>query len=444
MFNPVELILKKRGGAEHTPEEIRWWIGELAAGRLENYQLSAWLMAVWFRGMTDNETDTLTQAMIESGDQVDLSSIDGVKVDKHSTGGVGDGTTLVIAPIVAAAGGRVAKMSGRGLGHTGGTLDKLESIPGLRVDLSQEQFLRQVRDVGLAVISQTGKLVPADGAMYALRDVTGTVDSIPLIAASVMSKKLACGADAIVLDVKFGDGAFMKDYADARKLAQTMVAIGQARGRAVKAALTSMEEPLGSHIGNALEVREGLEVLRGGGAGTPLQTVAFELAAHLIQVSRLESSLDQARARVGQLVSSGAALAKFAAMIEAQGGDPRVCDDPGRLPQAASQHVLRAARSGWIGGLEAEAVGRAAMLLGAGRQKKSDVVDPAVGLVLHVGRGSEVKEGDPLATLHVNSQARLSEARELLDSAFRWSSQAPAAEPLIREIVEPAASPQAN
>lgn len=435
MFNPVQLILKKRNGGKHSQEEIRWLIEAFTDGRLEVYQMSAWLMACWFRGMDHEETDQLTQAMIDSGDQVDLTSIEGVKVDKHSTGGVGDGTTLVIAPIVAAAGGRVAKMSGRGLGHTGGTLDKLEAIPGMRVDLSQERFLTQVRDIGLAVISQTGRLVPADGQMYALRDVTGTVDSIPLIAASVMSKKLACGADAIMLDVKFGHGAFMKDIEDARKLAETMVAIGKLRGRKVRAALTSMEEPLGDQIGNALEVDEAIRTLRGERAGSALQEVAYELSAHLIEMSGAAPTLVQARERVQSLVESGQALQKLQQMIQAQGGDPKVCDDPGLLPQASHKLVLAAPHSGYVTSLAAEDIGTSAMFLGAGRQRKSDVIDPAVGVVLHVVKGQSVTEGAPLATLHYNDSAHLEQARTLLEKSIHLGSDKPAADPLIREII---------
>lgn len=435
-MHPVQLILKKRNGEKHTPEEIRYLISELTSGRLENYQLAAWLMAVWFRGMDDEETDVLTQAMIESGDQVDLSSIDGVKVDKHSTGGVGDGTTLVIAPIVAAAGGRVAKMSGRGLGHTGGTLDKLEAIPNMRVDLTQEQFLEQVRKIGLAVISQTGKLVPADGQMYALRDVTGTVDSIPLIAASVMSKKLACGADAIVLDVKFGHGAFMKDIDDARKLAETMVSIGRLRKRLVRAALSSMEEPLGSQIGNALEVDEALRILRGERKGTALETVAYELAAHLVQMSQANGqSLEQSRQKVRQLVESGQALDKLGQLIEAQGGDRRVCDDPNRLPQARQKVEFLSPGDGFVGKIEAETVGTAAMWLGAGRRKKGDTIDPAVGIVLHVEKGQQIKAGERLATLHVNDATHLEAARKMLSEAFHIGASAPPKEALIREMI---------
>ena len=434
-MHPVQLILKKRNGEKHTPAEIRFLIQELTAGRLENYQLAAWLMAVWFRGMDYEETDVLTQAMIESGDQVDLSSIDGVKVDKHSTGGVGDGTTLVIAPIVAAAGGRVAKMSGRGLGHTGGTLDKLESIPGMRVDLTQQQFLDQVRKIGLAIISQTGKLVPADGQMYALRDVTGTVDSIPLIAASVMSKKLACGADAIVLDVKFGHGAFMKSLDDARKLAETMVAIGRLRDRQVRAALTSMEEPLGNQIGNALEVDEALRILRGERKGTALETVAYELSSHLVCMSHPGLSLETARVQVQQLVDSGQALDKLGQLIEAQGGDRRICEDPERLPQAQHKIKFSSPSDGFVGSIAAETIGTAAMWLGAGRRTKSDSIDPAVGIVLHVEKGHPVKAGEPLATLHVNDKTHLAAAEKLLSHAFLIQAEKPEAQPLIREMI---------
>lgn len=434
-MNPVQFILHKRNGGKHRGEDIHWWVRELSAGTLEGYQLAAWLMACWFRGMDAEETDTLTQAMIESGDQVDLSSIEGAKVDKHSTGGVGDGTTLIIAPLVAAAGARVAKMSGRGLGHTGGTLDKLEAIPGLRVGLSQEEFLEQVRRIGLAVISQTGKLVPADGLMYAMRDVTGTVDSIPLIAASVMSKKLACGADTIMLDVKFGHGAFMKELGEARKLAEAMVEIGRRRGRQVRAALSSMEEPLGSQIGNALEVDEALRILRRERTGSSLEKVAFELASHLVEMAGCAPDLQAARARVKELADSGRALEKLGEMIEAQGGDRRVCDDPLRLPQAQQRVPLLASQTGFVQSIAAETVGTAAMLLGAGRQKKSDVIDPAVGLLLHVEKGDRIEAGAPLATLLLNRQDRLEEARQLLQSAFTLGPEAPPPEPLIREVI---------
>lgn len=434
-MNPVQFILHKRNGQAHSEESLRQFISEMTAGKIESYQVAAWLMSVYFQGMNLDETDVLTQAMVESGDQIDLSAIEGVKVDKHSTGGVGDGTTLLVAPIVAAAGGKVAKMSGRGLGHTGGTLDKLESIPGLRVDLTQQEFVAQVQKIGLAVISQTGKLVPADGQLYALRDVTATVDSIPLIAASVMSKKLACGAEAILLDVKYGDGAFMKDFEKAKELANCMVGLGQKRGRVVRAALSSMEQPLGSQIGNALEVDEVLGILQGGQQTTGLAIVAKQLAQQLIVMSKLAADLDQAAGMVDKIISSGQALDTLGKMIEAQGGNRKVTEDRGLLPQAATKIEIPAPRSGFIRAMHAEKIGIAGMLLGAGRMKKSDVIDPAVGLVLKVAVGQPIESGAPLAVLHVNNPDRVQEATQLLLSAFEIGDQAPEVGPLIREFV---------
>lgn len=434
-MNPVQLIINKRNGGHHKSDEIRFIVEELTAGRLETYQLAAWLMAVYFQGMDDSEIDALTQAMVDSGDTVDLSSIEGVKVDKHSTGGVGDATTLIVAPIVAAAGGKVAKMSGRGLGHTGGTLDKLESIPGMRVDLSGDAFIAQVQKIGLAVISQTGKLVPADGQMYALRDVTGTVDSIPLIAASVMSKKLACGAEAILLDVKYGNGAFMKELSEARKLAQCMVGLGQRRGRKVRAALSSMDNPLGSQIGNALEVDEVLAILRGERKGSNLSIVARQLAQQLIHMSGLAPTPEAAEERVNQLVDSGTALEKLGEMIEAQGGNRGVTSDPGLLPQAAQKLPVTLGKAGFVSALQAEKVGVAAMLLGAGRVKKSDTVDPAVGVVLNCQVGDRVESDQPFATLHVNATDRVEEARALLIEAVSLEAQTPPQERLISEFI---------
>jgi pyrimidine-nucleoside phosphorylase len=434
-MNPVQLILNKRNGGAHSAEEIRYLVESVTNGQLESYQLSAWLMAVWFKGMNEDETEVLTQAMVESGDQVDLSAIAGVKVDKHSTGGVGDGTTLLVAPIVAAAGGKVAKMSGRGLGHTGGTLDKLESIPGMRVDLSSERFIAQVQDIGLAVISQTGRLVPADGLMYAMRDVTGTVDSIPLIAASVMSKKLACGAEAIVLDVKFGDGAFMKSYADAKKLAECMVSIGRRRGRRVMAALSSMEQPLGNQIGNALEVDEALQVLRGEALGSDLAEVAFSLAAQLMVLAKLVPDFAAGLARSRELVVSGAARRKFAEMIKAQGGDPRVVDDPSLLPRAPLIVPIHHQESGYVSAFHAEAVGLAAMRLGAGRMKKTDVIDPSAGVILRSKVSDRVEPGQLFAELHAHDGANIEEVTRLLRGSLTLTAAAPVREPLIREFV---------
>lgn len=434
-MRPYDVIRRKRDGKAHSAEEIRFLISEFTAGRVESYQMAAWMMAVFLRGMNDDETGWLTEAMVASGDTVDLSSIPGVKVDKHSTGGVGDTTTLILAPLAAAAGARVAKMSGRGLGHTGGTLDKMESVPGLRVNLSAEEFLQQVRDIGVAVISQTGTLVPADGKMYALRDVTATVDSIPLIASSIMSKKLACGADAILLDVKFGHGAFMKNLDDARKLAHSMVSIGQRLGRKVRAALSDMEQPLGTHIGNALEFREAIEILRGEHSESALAHVASELASHLLEMAGLAPTLEGARQQAQQLIESGAAADKLRALITAQGGDARVVDDPDLLPRASLQEPYRAAHAGYVSGLKAETLGQAAMVLGAGRARKDDPIDHAVGLVLHKRVGDHVEKGEPILTFHLNDRGRLDEARRLVDEALSLGHKAPAQRALIQEVV---------
>ncbi|MCE7871650.1 thymidine phosphorylase [bacterium CPR1] len=430
-----DLIRRKRDGEAHSAEEIRFLIGEFVAGRMESYQMSAWMMAVFLRGMTDEETGWLTEAMVASGDTVDLSSIPGVKVDKHSTGGVGDTTTLVLAPLAAAAGARVAKMSGRGLGHTGGTLDKLESVPGLRVNLSAEGFLEQVRSIGVAVISQTGSLVPADGKMYALRDVTATVDSIPLIASSIMSKKLACGADAILLDVKFGHGAFMKNLEDGRRLARSMVTIGKRLGRKVRAALSDMEQPLGTHIGNALEFREAIEILQGQRADSALAQVACELAAHLLEMAGLQPDLSAARSEAGRLIRTGAAAEKMRELIGAQGGDARVVDDPGLLPTASHQEDFSAPESGYVASLQAETLGRAAMVLGAGRLRKDDPIDHAVGLVLHKRLGDQVEAGEPLLTFHANDPSLLEISRDLVTEAISIAAAPPGLRPLIEEVV---------
>ncbi|MEW6279549.1 MAG: thymidine phosphorylase [Candidatus Eremiobacterota bacterium] len=430
-----DLILKKRNGHSHTEEELRFLLEQFTSGHVESYQMSAWLMAVWFRGMSDEETGWLTRLMVESGDTVDLSSIPGTKVDKHSTGGVGDTTTLVLAPLAAAAGARVAKMSGRGLGHTGGTLDKLESIPGMRVNLTSQEFLEQVRRIGLAVISQTADLVPADGKIYALRDVTATVDSIPLIASSVMSKKIACGAEAILLDVKFGHGAFMKTLEDCRKLAHAMVDIGTRLGRRVRAALSDMDQPLGGHIGNSLEVQEAIDILRGERADSALARVSTELASHLVEMAGCAENLDSAREKVRHLIGTGAAASKLREFIQAQGGDPAVVDDPTRMPAAPHREDYLAPSSGYVGALRAETLGRAAMVLGAGRLKKSDPIDPAVGLVLHRRVGDPVSTGEPILTFHARSADSVAAARRLVEEAVDVVDRRPAERPLIQEFV---------
>ena len=437
MLSPYQFILRKRNRLEHSAEEIRDFILAYAADKgVESYQMAAWLMAVWFNGMTVPEVAALTQAMIDSGDVVDLSSLPGVKVDKHSTGGVGDTTTLILAPLAAAAGAMVAKMSGRGLGHTGGTLDKLESVPGMRVSLTPQEFLDQVRRIGVAVISQTGNLVPADAKMYALRDVTATVDSIPLIASSVMSKKLACGADCILLDVKYGRGAFMTTVEDARILARQMVDLGNHMGRRVRAVISDMDQRLGTLIGNALEVREAIEILRNERPGSALETVSVELAAHLLQMAEICPTLDQARERVRELLVSGAGLRKLAEMFAAQGGDARVTEDLSLLPQASIIEPVLAPESGYVTSIHAQKIGFAATALGAGRQRKEDPIDPAVGLEMTHRVGSKIEKGQPLAILHANKPETIAPARELILSSITIGPERVEPHKLIEEVIE--------
>lgn len=436
-MNPYQFILKKRSRGEHTAEEIREFILNYAAGKgVEPYQMSAWLMAVWFNGMTVPELSALTQAMIDSGDSVDLSSLPGVKVDKHSTGGVGDTTTLILAPLAAAAGATVAKMSGRGLGHTGGTLDKLESVPGLRTNLSAEEFMNQVRRIGCAVISQTGNLVPADGKMYALRDVTATVDSIPLIASSVMSKKLACGAECILLDVKYGRGAFMDTLENARELARRMVDLGQHMGRKVRAVISDMDQPLGTLIGNALEVREAIEILRNERPGSALETVSVELASHLLEMAGICPDLDSSRKKIRELLVSGAGLRKLGEMFAAQGGNGEVVNDVKLLPQASIIEPIPAPRSGYVTSIHAQKIGFASTALGAGRMRKEDPIDPAVGIEMGRRVGDRIEKGEPLAILHANKPETIKEAKELILSSIVIGDEKVAPRKLIEEVVE--------
>jgi len=413
-----DIILKKRNGKELTAGEIQYFIAGYNAGEIPDYQASALLMAIYFQGLGDRETADLTMAIRDSGEQADLSAIPGIKVDKHSTGGVGDKTTLVLVPLVAAAGVPVAKMSGRGLGHTGGTVDKLESIPGFNVTLEPAQFIDQVRRIGVAVVAQTGHLAPADKKLYALRDVTATVDSIPLIASSVMSKKLASGADAIVLDVKVGSGAFMRDTQSAFKLAQTMVAIGSRVGRRTVALITDMDQPLGFAIGNALEVKEAIDTLKGQGPGDLLELCLSLGAAMLLLAGKAESTAE-GRAKLLTLLESGQALQKFIEFITAQGGDPRVAWEDGILPAAEFTADVPALASGYIQGINAEAIGRSVMLLGAGRENIDSRIDLSVGIVLKKKVGDPVKQGEALAVTHANSKERLEQARELVRSAYR-------------------------
>jgi pyrimidine-nucleoside phosphorylase len=427
-----ELIEIKRDGGRHTAGQIRQLVDSYVDGSMPDYQMAAWMMAALLRGLDHDETVWLTDAMAHSGAVMDLSSIPGVKVDKHSTGGVGDKTTLVLAPMVAACGAPVAKMSGRGLGHTGGTLDKLESIPGFRTGLSADEFVAQVRSIGVAVIAQSPDIDPADKKMYALRDVTATVPSVPLIVSSIISKKVAGGAHAVVLDVKVGSGAFMKTVEDARALARELARTGEALGLRVEALLTDMDQPLGCAVGNALEVAEAIATLHDEGPEDLFQE-CLALGSRMLVMAEVARDLDDARARLVHSVESGAALQKMRDWIAAQGGDPRVADDPSLLPRAAFTREVAAGETGWLARWDAEGVGRAAMALGAGRARMEDVVDPAAGLVLHAKVGDRVEAGASLGTLHAPSEALLDAGEERFRKAVDVSSEAVGAPDLVIE-----------
>jgi len=418
----VDIIARKRDGHALTQEEIEFFIQGFTRGDIPDYQASAWLMAVMLRGMDARETTDLTLAMARSGEMLDLSAIAPVVVDKHSTGGVGDKTTLVVGPMVAATGLPVGKMSGRGLGFTGGTLDKLEAIPGFRVDLSKDEFLNQLKSVGLVVAGQSADLAPADGKLYALRDVTATIASLPLIASSIMSKKIAAGAHAIVLDVKVGRGAFMKTEEEAVALAEAMVTIGQGVDRKVAAVIADMNQPLGNAVGNALEVQEAIETLRGHGP-PDLVEHCLTVAGQMLILAGTAPDARAARQQLQAILANGQALSKLRAMIEAQGGDGAVIDQPDRLPRAPWVELVAAPRAGYIAGIDALEVGLTAVDLGAGRQKKGDLIDPAVGIVLHAKVGDQVAQGQPLFTLHAPDQPRLNAARARLLAAYRWSNE---------------------
>lgn len=432
-FNMIDIITRKKRGEALTAEEIRFFVDGFTRGMIPDYQAAAFLMAVYFRGMNEVETAQLTQAMVESGDIVDLSEIPGIKVDKHSTGGVGDKTTLVVGPIVAACGVPVAKMSGRGLGHTGGTIDKLESIPGFRTALPKERFLSTVKSIGLSLIGQTGNLVPADKKIYALRDVTATVDNISLIASSIMSKKIAAGCDAIVLDVKTGSGAFMKTIDEAVALAKAMVSIGEHVGRRTIALITDMDRPLGRAVGNALEVREAVETLKGRGPAD-LTEVCLHLAANMLYLAG-KGGLEECLAMAKKALASGAALEKLRAVIEAQDGDARVADDPSLLGEAPVVHEVKADRAGWVARINTEQCGLAAVLLGAGRQKLEDAVDYQAGIVLDVNLGSRVEAGQVIARLYTSDAAKLGPAEQRLRDALTIGPEPAKVPPLIHARV---------
>jgi len=429
-----DIILKKREGMELSAEEINYFIKGYVAGDIPDYQVSALLMAIYFKGLSKRETADLTKAMVYSGEVVDLTSIEGVKVDKHSTGGVADTTTLIVVPLAAACGVKVAKMSGRGLGHTGGTLDKLESIPGFNISVSIDNFIDIVNRVGAAVIGQTKDLVPADKKLYALRDVTATVDNISLIASSIMSKKIASGADAIVLDVKTGNGAFMKTLDDSFALAKEMVDIGISAGRRTTAIVTDMEQPLGMAIGNALEVKEAIEVLNGSVKG-PLREVAMILASYMLYTAGRCSEIEEARILLEDALNSGKALQKLEEMIHAQGGDERVVHDTSRLPVSKQTIAIKSKKNGYIVSVKAQEIGTSALILGAGRATKEDVIDPAAGIVMKKRIGDYVTEGEEIAVFHVNDDKHLEEAIERFYSAVAIGQQKPDTRPIIYGVV---------
>lgn len=434
-MNASEIIRKKRFGEELTENEIREFVAGVVDGSFADYQTAALMMAICINGMTDRETLALTLAMAKSGDQLDLSDIPGKKADKHSTGGVGDTTSLVLVPLVAACGVNMAKMSGRGLGFTGGTLDKLESIPGFQVMIENEAFKRQVREIGCAIIGQSANLAPADKTMYALRDVTATVDCIPLIVSSILSKKLAAGCDVVVLDVKTGSGSLMGTFEKSKRLAEMMVRIGNLSGRHFSALITDMDQPLGNYIGNALEVEEAIEILSGR-AGGDLKDVALTLGAHILRNAGAAQTIEQGIKMLDAKITSGEGLKKFAEMIAAQGGDPRVTEDTSMLPHAPKRIELRADKDGWLGSIVTSDVGNAAKLLGAGRERKTDELDLSVGLIMKKRVGDRLRRGDVIAELHVGEKSDSVGAYNLLKGAITISD-APVPKPqLIHAVVE--------
>jgi pyrimidine-nucleoside phosphorylase/thymidine phosphorylase len=430
MMRAVDIIRKKRDGGELSRDEIGWMVGGIARGDVAGYQWSALLMAICKMGMSDQETGALTEAMMRSGSVVDLSSIPGPKIDKHSTGGVGDKTSLIVAPIAAAAGVVVPMVSGRGLGHTGGTLDKLESIPGFRVDLDLDQYKSVLRRCGLAMIGQTAEIAPADRFLYALRDATATVESMPLITASIMSKKLAEGIDGLVLDVKCGNGALLQAENDAKQLARMMVQIGEAMDKRVVALVTRMDQPLGRAVGNAVEVAESISCLKGQGPAD-VMNLSIELAAEMVLMGGCAGSMASARDLCRSVLGNGQALARFRAMVEAQGGDPRAIDDESLLPAARRRIDLTSPRTGVVRELAARRIGHAAMLLGAGRARVDSTIDPAVGLVLDKKVGDPVRAGEPLCTVLVNEESLLPEVVPLVEGAYAIGDEPPSDLPLI-------------
>src|SRR5499427_8893565 len=430
----VDLIQRKRDGEALAPEEIDFLIDGYTGGEIPDYQVASFLMAVFYSGMSDREVSRLTECMLRSGDTVDLSSIPGVKVDKHSTGGVGDKTSFIVAPLAAAAGVVVPMMSGRALGHTGGTLDKLEAIPGFRTDLSADEFRKQLSELGLAFIGQTDQLAPADRKLYALRDVTATVESIPLISSSIMSKKLAEGIDALVLDVKVGSGALMKKQVDARRLAQAMVGIGRRMDKKVQALITDMSQPLGYAVGNALEVMEASQTLQNAGPAD-LTKLCLELAARMIFLGKKAPTLDEARRTAEKHLVDGSAYKKFKQAVQAQGGNPQALDKFELLPNATGMREITSPRAGYVSRINAQDIGVSSNMIGAGRDRKEDSIDPAVGIILEVKMGEKVDAGSVLCRLYYTREDRVEEAAEVVEDAFRISAQKPEERELILEVV---------
>lgn len=429
-----DVIMKKRNGYALNREELHYIVQEYVAGNIPDYQMSALLMAIYFQGMSREETSVMTEEVAKSGDRIDLSAIEGIKVDKHSTGGVGDKTTLIVAPIVAACGVKVAKMSGRGLGHTGGTVDKLESIPGFRVTLSQEEFFQVVNQVGFSVIGQSGNLTPADKKLYALRDVTATVDSIPLIAVSIMSKKLAAGSDCILLDVKTGSGAFMKTIEDSIALAKEMVSIGNCAGKRTAALITNMDIPLGNYIGNSLEVMEAVETLNHRGP-EDLTKVCYALASHMLYLAGKET-IEECEAMVEEAVNNGKALETFIAMVEAQGGDSSVIRHPGLFPKAPFSYEVKAVKTGYITKMDTEGCGIASVMLGAGREIKDAPIDYSAGIRMHKKTGDYVEKGQVIAVLYSSEETRFAQTEKKWLESVMIEKEKPAEQPLIYTFVE--------
>ena len=430
-----DLIMKKKRGFELTEEEIDWMIHGYTCGEIPDYQMSAMLMAICFVGMTKEETKNLTLSMAHSGDVMDLSAIHGIKVDKHSTGGVGDKTSLILAPMVASLGVPVAKMSGRGLGHTGGTIDKLESFSGFSTNLTPERFIQNVNDIHLAIAGQTANLAPADKKLYALRDVTGTVDQISLIASSIMSKKLASGADGIVLDVKTGDGAFMKSLPDAVQLAEEMVSIGKLSGKDMTAVVTDMDQPLGNTVGNVLEVKEAIDTLHGKGP-KDLEDLVLTLGSYMVVKAKKARTLEEAKEKLKRSLSDGSAFETFCRFVEAQGGDAREARNPDLLPIADYVEPIYSSLAGYVNKIDTERIGRISLLLGGGRETKESTIDLAVGVVLKKKRGDFVKKGEPLAILHANDKTKFEQAKKMLLEAYHICEQPPKQVPLIHTVIE--------